>query len=55
MLKFRWETEFKKTEMGEIPKDWEVRKLGEVVCMYKTREKYFNIEIERLGISCFWS
>ena len=31
MLKFRWETEFKKTEIGEIPKDWEVRKLGEVV------------------------
>ena len=31
MLKFRWETEFKKTEIGEIPKDWEVRRLGEVV------------------------
>ena len=31
MLKFRWETEFKETEIGEIPKDWGVRKLGEVV------------------------
>jgi type I restriction enzyme S subunit len=31
MLKFRWETEFKETEIGEIPKDWEVKKLGEVV------------------------
>ena len=30
-MKFRWETEFKKTEIGEIPKDWEVRRLGEVV------------------------
>lgn len=24
MLKFKWETEFKETEIGEIPKDWEV-------------------------------
>ena len=29
MLKFRWETEFKETEIGEIPKDWEVRKVKE--------------------------
>jgi type I restriction enzyme S subunit len=31
MLKFRWETEFKETEIGEIPKDWEIRKLGELL------------------------
>jgi len=31
MLKFRWETEFKETEIGEIPKDWEVYPLSEVV------------------------
>jgi type I restriction enzyme S subunit len=30
-MKFRRETKFKKTEIGEIPKDWEVKKLGEVV------------------------
>ena len=30
MLKFRWETEFKETEIGEIPKDWEVRKIKEI-------------------------
>ncbi len=30
-MEFRFETEFKKTEIGEIPKDWEVKKLGEVV------------------------
>ena len=30
-MKFRWETEFKETEIGEIPRDWEVKKLGEVV------------------------
>jgi len=30
MLKFRWETEFKKTEIGEIPKDWEIKKLGDI-------------------------
>jgi type I restriction enzyme S subunit len=30
-MKFRWETEFKETEIGEIPKEWEVRSLGDVV------------------------
>jgi type I restriction enzyme S subunit len=29
MLKFRWETEFKETEIGEIPKDWEITNLGD--------------------------
>ena len=29
-LKFKWETEFKETEIGEIPKDWEVRKIKEI-------------------------
>ena len=24
-VKFEWETEFKETESGEIPRDWEVR------------------------------
>jgi len=27
-MKFRWETEFKETEIGEIPKEWEVSKIG---------------------------
>lgn len=27
MLKFRWETEFKETEIGEVPKDWEIVRL----------------------------
>ena len=31
MLKFRWETEFKETEIGEIPKDWEMRKFGNIL------------------------
>ncbi|MCX7845262.1 MAG: restriction endonuclease subunit S [Dictyoglomaceae bacterium] len=26
-MRFRWETEFKETEIGEIPKDWEVERL----------------------------
>jgi type I restriction enzyme S subunit len=30
-IKFRWETEFKETEIGEIPREWEVRRLGDVV------------------------
>ena len=31
MLRFRWETEFKETEIGEIPREWEVRRLGEIL------------------------
>jgi type I restriction enzyme S subunit len=27
-MKFRWETEFKETDIGEIPKDWEESKIG---------------------------
>ena len=30
MLKFKWETEFKETEIGEIPKDWDVRKMRDL-------------------------
>ncbi|MGC8576266.1 MAG: restriction endonuclease subunit S [Caldisericum sp.] len=32
-MKFLWETEFKETEIGEIPKDWEekeIKKIGEI-------------------------
>ena len=29
-LKFKWETEFKKTEIGEIPREWEVREISEI-------------------------
>jgi type I restriction enzyme S subunit len=28
-MKFRWETEFKETEIGEIPREWEVTNLGD--------------------------
>jgi type I restriction enzyme S subunit len=34
-MKFRWETEFKETEIGEIPRDWEETNLG--------NSKYFKI------------
>jgi len=30
MLKFKWETEFKETEIGEVPRDWKVRKLKDI-------------------------
>ena len=30
MLKFKWETEFKKTEIGEIPRDWEVKSIEQI-------------------------
>jgi type I restriction enzyme S subunit len=31
MLKFRWETEFKESEIGEIPKDWDEKKLKDII------------------------
>ena len=30
MIKFKWETEFKETEIGEIPRDWKVREISEI-------------------------
>jgi len=30
MIKFKWETKLKKTELGEIPQEWEVKKLGDL-------------------------
>lgn len=30
-LKFKWETEFKETEIGEIPKEWEVKTINEII------------------------
>ena len=38
-LKFKWETEFKETGIGEIPRDWEVRKIGIVA---KVNEELIN-------------
>ena len=36
---FYEETNFKTTEIGEIPEDWEVVKLGEVLDEVKTKNK----------------
>ena len=33
-VKFKWETEFKETEIGEIPRDWEVRNLTHAEMVY---------------------
>jgi len=30
MLKFRWETQFQKTELGEIPQEWGVKKIKDL-------------------------
>jgi len=30
MIKFKWETEFKKTEIGEIPGEWDIVELGKL-------------------------
>ena len=30
MLKFKWETEFKNTEIGGIPREWDTRKIKEI-------------------------
>ncbi len=48
MLKFRWETEFKETEFGEIPKDWEIKRLDEVVRFIKG-VSYSSAEINSNG------
>jgi len=51
-VEFKWETEFKETEIGEIPRDWEVKRLGELIQKAKngstplTKDKsYWNGEI----------
>jgi Restriction endonuclease S subunits len=46
MLKLRWETEFKETEIGEIPRDWEIRELKDIAKIESgsnapQEEKYF--------------
>lgn len=38
-MKFRWETEFKETEIGEIPKDWEVEDLSWAVKSLESRSR----------------
>ena len=29
-MKFKLETEFKRTEIGEVPKDWDVKSIGKI-------------------------
>ena len=41
-LKFKWETEFKQTEIGEVPREWEVRKLGELCNITSSKRIYFK-------------
>jgi type I restriction enzyme S subunit len=58
-MKFRWETEFKETEIGEIPKDWEVKKATEYIDfirgiepgskLYKNSGKYRFIRVGNLS------
>ena len=46
MIKFKWETKFKKTEIGEIPRDWEINEIGEVITQIekgKVPEKFPGI------------
>jgi len=59
VLRFRWETEFKETEIGEIPKDWEVKKATEYIDfirgiepgskLYKNSGKYRFIRVGNLS------
>jgi len=39
MIKFRWETEFKKTEIGEIPREWVIDLLKKISYINKKRDK----------------
>jgi type I restriction enzyme S subunit len=59
VLRFRWETEFKETEIGEIPKEWEVKKATEYIDfirgiepgskLYKNSGKYRFIRVGNLS------
>ena len=48
MLKFKWETEFKETEIGEIPRDWEIISISEgsfaIIMGQSPPSKYYNKE-----------
>ena len=51
MIKFRWETEFQKTEIGEIPQDWEVKVLSHILKVKSG--KYFRFsEFTNSGVKC---
>jgi len=52
MLKFKWETEFKETEIGEIPRDWEIRKLGEIVEI-KQGKNFPTLKLKENGYPVF--
>jgi len=41
-MRFYKETNFKDTEIGKIPKDWEVVRLGEVFSEIETRANQIN-------------
>ena len=30
MIRFKWETEFKQTEIGEVPREWEAKSIGQI-------------------------
>ena len=38
-LKFKWETEFKETEIGKIPKDWDIKSIGQIRLHPKSQRK----------------
>ncbi len=52
MIKFWWETEFKETEIGEVPKDWGVKKLRWAVESLETgnRPKGGSLQYDPKGI-----
>ncbi|NPA54062.1 MAG: restriction endonuclease subunit S, partial [Aquificae bacterium] len=65
-VEFYREKEFKKTEVGEIPKEWEVRRLGEVVekiqygytgsAIYQGNFKFLRItDINKEGLYINWN
>ncbi|ACX72797.1 restriction modification system DNA specificity domain protein [Methanocaldococcus vulcanius M7] len=49
MVKFRWETEFKETEIGKIPKDWNVKRLGDL-CVITSSKRIYLREYTSEGI-----
>jgi len=48
MIKFKWETEFKQTEIGEVPREWEVISISDssfaIIMGQSPPSKYYNKE-----------
>jgi len=47
MLKFKWETEFRETQIGEIPRQWEVKNIKSI--SYVNKSQNTNVSTDKIG------